>query len=106
MEVEYFIVNEGCYDIEVPDGATDEEIKGAILADICEDKYLPEGANLEIHWDAEDGRSGRLTHTIDPDVDAILRNSALDECEESEDGSHKWEPSGGCNGVYATGATS
>jgi hypothetical protein len=106
MDVEYIIINEACYDIEVPEGATDEEIQRAILDDINDDAYLPEGANLDIRWDAEDGRSGRLTHTIEPDVDAIMKNNGLDKCDESGDGSHEWEPSGGCNGLYGEAGTS
>jgi hypothetical protein len=105
VEVEYFIVNDGCYDIVVPDGATDEEIKRAVLDDIREEKYLPEGANLEIEWEASDGRSGRLNHNIYPDVDEILRNNALDQCD-SDDGEHEWAPRGNHNGLYYTGPKS
>jgi hypothetical protein len=106
MDVEYIINKKVGYDIKVPDGATDEEIKRAIRDDISDDAYLPEGASLYIRWRSEDGRSGWFLDNVYPDVDAIMRNQGLDKCKESEDGSHKWTPKGRRNGLYRTSGTS
>jgi hypothetical protein len=105
MDVEYTIINEGCYDIEVADGATDEQIEDVILADISEDAYLPDGATLDIRWESSDGREGRMTHTIEPDVDELMRLRGIDRCQVADDEEHAWEPYGGCDGVYAGAGT-
>jgi hypothetical protein len=103
--VGYLIPGEGWYVTEAPDGASDEDVEGAILASISDDAYLPYGATLDIRWEATDGRSGRLEHTIEPDVDAIMSHLGIDRCPASKDGSHAWEPDGGCDGVYTVGGT-
>jgi hypothetical protein len=105
MVVGYLIPGEGWYATDAPDGATDEEIEASILADINQDAYSPYGATLDIRWESSDGRSGRLEHTIEPDVDELMRRRGIDQCRESDDGEHAWEPYGGCDGVYAVGGT-
>jgi hypothetical protein len=105
MQVEYLIQNEQWYYTEAPDGATDDEVEDAILADISDEAYLPEGATLDICWETEDGRQGRMEHTIAPDVDALMRRQGLDRCQASEDGEHEWQPYGGCDGIYSVGGT-
>jgi hypothetical protein len=105
MQVEYLIQNEQWYYTEAPDGATDEQVEDAILADISDDAYLPDGATLDIRWETEDGREGRMEHTIAPDVDALMRRRGIDRCRESDNDEHSWEPYGGCDGVYAVGGT-
>jgi hypothetical protein len=105
MEIEYLIENEQWYTVDVPDTATDEQIEDAILADIHDDAYLPEGATLDIKWEAADGREGRMTHTIAPDADGIMRRLGIDRCRESDDDQHAWEPDGGCDGLYGGAGT-
>jgi hypothetical protein len=105
MEIEYLIENEQWYTTEAPDGTTVEQIENAILADIREDAYLPEGATLDIQWESADGRQGRMEHTIAPDVDELMRRRGLDRCRESDDGEHEWTAFGGCDGIYSVGGT-
>jgi hypothetical protein len=101
----YCIPGEGWFVAEAPEGATDEQVEDAILASISDDAYLPEGATLAIRWETSDGREGRLTHTIEPDVDELMRLRGIDTCRESEDGEHEWKAYGGCDGVYSVGGT-
>jgi hypothetical protein len=76
--VGYFIQGDGWYAADAPDGATEDEIEASILADINDDAYSPYGATLEIRWESSDGRSGRLEHTIEPDVDCIMQRLGIE----------------------------
>jgi hypothetical protein len=78
MVIGFFIPGEGWYAADAPDRATDDEIEGAILASISTDAYAPYGATLDIRWESSDGRSGRLEHTIEPDVDAIMQRLGIE----------------------------
>jgi hypothetical protein len=76
--VGYFVPGEGWYATDAPDRATEQEIEAAILANISEDAYSPYGATLDIRWESSDGREGRLSHTIEPDVDAVMRRLGVE----------------------------
>jgi hypothetical protein len=78
MVIGYPIQGDGWYAMDAPDGATDDEIEASIIADISQDAYSPYGATLEIRWESSDGRSGRLEHTIEPDVDAIMQRLGIE----------------------------